>query len=238
MRRRPVAVLPPLAGRACSPAARSGPTTSGPKCRAPTAFQYATADAVATARYAVVAAVRRPGAGRPDRRGAGAQQQHRHRHRQRRAGCGGADRRPARSSSRRSATARAPGASAHASRPSRRNCPTTRTRPTPTRPRCRPAGKSTCGAASAASPRRRWPTCWPPSEARRGVVLSLVASVANSYLQLRGLDAQLEVALQTLDTYRRIGRPVQAAVRVRPGVADERGAGRSRSTSPRRRRSR
>ena len=39
-------------------------------------------------------------------------------------------------------------------------------------------------------------------EARRGVVLSLVASVADSYLQLRGLDAQLAVARETLETYR------------------------------------
>ncbi|WP_313953750.1 efflux transporter outer membrane subunit [Accumulibacter sp.] len=39
------------------------------------------------------------------------------------------------------------------------------------------------------------------NEARRGVVLSLVASVANGYLQLRGLDAQLVVARQTLQTY-------------------------------------
>ncbi len=38
-------------------------------------------------------------------------------------------------------------------------------------------------------------------EARRGVILSLVAQVANSYLQLRGLDAQLAVAQQTLGTY-------------------------------------
>jgi len=38
-------------------------------------------------------------------------------------------------------------------------------------------------------------------EARRGVVLSLVASVATSYLQLRGLDEQLQVADKTLRTY-------------------------------------
>ena len=38
-------------------------------------------------------------------------------------------------------------------------------------------------------------------EARRGVILSLVAQVAGSYLQLRGLDAQLAVARQTLGTY-------------------------------------
>jgi outer membrane protein, multidrug efflux system len=35
-------------------------------------------------------------------------------------------------------------------------------------------------------------------EARRGVILSLVAGVATNYLQLRGLDAQLEVAKKTL----------------------------------------
>jgi outer membrane protein, multidrug efflux system len=39
------------------------------------------------------------------------------------------------------------------------------------------------------------------SEARRGVILSLVASVADSYIQLRGLDAQLEIAKRTLGTY-------------------------------------
>ncbi len=38
-------------------------------------------------------------------------------------------------------------------------------------------------------------------EARRGVILSLVASVANGYLQLRGLDEQLAMAKRTLDTY-------------------------------------
>ena len=38
-------------------------------------------------------------------------------------------------------------------------------------------------------------------EARRGVVLSLVASVATSYLQLRSLDAQLESSQRTLATY-------------------------------------
>jgi multidrug efflux system outer membrane protein len=38
-------------------------------------------------------------------------------------------------------------------------------------------------------------------EARRGVILSLVANVANSYLQLRGLDEQLVMAERTLKTY-------------------------------------
>ena len=38
-------------------------------------------------------------------------------------------------------------------------------------------------------------------EARRGVVLSLVANVAGNYLQLRGLDEQLEIARRSLGTY-------------------------------------
>ena len=38
-------------------------------------------------------------------------------------------------------------------------------------------------------------------EARRGVILSLVASVASDYITLRGLDSQLAVSKQTLDAY-------------------------------------
>jgi outer membrane protein, multidrug efflux system len=38
-------------------------------------------------------------------------------------------------------------------------------------------------------------------EARRGVVLSLVAQVAVSYIQLRGLDEQLQISQRTLKTY-------------------------------------
>jgi len=38
-------------------------------------------------------------------------------------------------------------------------------------------------------------------EARRGVILSLVASVAGNYLTLRGLDEQLVISKQTLGTY-------------------------------------
>ena len=38
-------------------------------------------------------------------------------------------------------------------------------------------------------------------DARDGVILSLVASVAGDYIQLRGLDQQLVIARQTLDTY-------------------------------------
>ena len=38
-------------------------------------------------------------------------------------------------------------------------------------------------------------------QARHGVILTLVSSVTNAYLQLRGLDEQLAVAHKTLDTY-------------------------------------
>jgi multidrug efflux system outer membrane protein len=38
-------------------------------------------------------------------------------------------------------------------------------------------------------------------EGRRGVILSVVASVANSYIQLRALDEQLAIARRTLETY-------------------------------------
>ena len=38
-------------------------------------------------------------------------------------------------------------------------------------------------------------------EARRGVILTLVANVANAYLQLRGLDEQLAMAQRTRDAY-------------------------------------
>jgi outer membrane protein, multidrug efflux system len=38
-------------------------------------------------------------------------------------------------------------------------------------------------------------------EARRGVILSLVASVAGTYIQLRGLDDQLEISKRTLTAY-------------------------------------
>jgi multidrug efflux system outer membrane protein len=38
-------------------------------------------------------------------------------------------------------------------------------------------------------------------EARQGVILSLVASVANGYIQLRGLDEQLAISIKTLHSY-------------------------------------
>ncbi len=62
-------------------------------------------------------------------------------------------------------------------------------------------------------------------EARRGVILTLVSSVATNYLTLRGLDEQLVIANRTLGTYARIGAPLPAAVQVRADLADDRLAG-------------
>ena len=47
-------------------------------------------------------------------------------------------------------------------------------------------------------------------EARRGVILTLVANVANGYLQLRGLDEQLKMAQRTRDAYAESLRLMQA----------------------------
>lgn len=44
-------------------------------------------------------------------------------------------------------------------------------------------------------------TLFATEQARRGVVLSLVSTVASSYVQLRALDQQLEVSRRTLATY-------------------------------------
>ena len=44
-------------------------------------------------------------------------------------------------------------------------------------------------------------TLFATEQARRGVVLSLVSTVASSYLQLRGLDQQLEISRRTLAAY-------------------------------------
>lgn len=38
-------------------------------------------------------------------------------------------------------------------------------------------------------------------QARQGIILSLVATVANGYIQLRGLDAQLDISIKTLKSY-------------------------------------
>ena len=44
-------------------------------------------------------------------------------------------------------------------------------------------------------------TLFATDDARRGVILSLVAAVATDYIQLRGLDEQLAIAKRTLGTY-------------------------------------
>jgi multidrug efflux system outer membrane protein len=47
-------------------------------------------------------------------------------------------------------------------------------------------------------------------EGRRGVILSLVGSVAGAYINLRDLDRQLEIARATAKSPRRVVRDLQA----------------------------
>ena len=61
--------------------------------------------------------------------------------------------------------------------------------------------------------------------AKQGVVLSLVASVASSYLQLRGLDEQLLLSRQTLAAYAETVEDLRTAAPVRRRLQDDRGAG-------------
>ncbi len=56
-------------------------------------------------------------------------------------------------------------------------------------------------------------------EARRTVILSLVAAVANNYVQLRSLDRQLEIARRTLDTRKDSLRIAQ--LRFKAGLTSE-----------------
>ena len=104
-------------------------------------------------------------------------------------------------------------ASARSARPSARSC--------------RPAGRSTCGAASGAKPKPRAPICWRPTEARRGVVLTLVASVISGYVTLLDLDSRLRVAEETLAGRAEFGCAVPEAARRRLHlrVRDVAGAG-------------
>ena len=198
MRRRAIAVVDrTVASRCCSPAARSAPTTGGRTsrrrrriCIEPTTSPRP--------RTRMVEAVRRPGARSADRRCARQQQERHDRRGQRRAGrrrvhqralaAVSADRLPGR---RRAA---APAGPARSRRLGMQN--PDQLVPGVRRPR---AGRSTCGAASAARPKSAQANLLATEEARRGVILSLVASVATTYLQLRGFDEQLVIAQRTRD---------------------------------------
>ena len=56
-------------------------------------------------------------------------------------------------------------------------------------------------ADSVDSQRRARANLLASEEARRGVILSLVASVAGNYMQLRGFDEQLAISKRSLATY-------------------------------------
>ena len=64
-------------------------------------------------------------------------------------------------------------------------------------------------------------------EARRGVILSLVATMGSSYLQLRGLDEQLEISKRTLETYRESLKLFELEIQTWPDLTDECGTGQS-----------
>ena len=70
-------------------------------------------------------------------------------------------------------------------------------RSTTTRQRSAPPGNWTSGAASGAPPRPHARNSSASEEGRRAVILSLVGSVAGSYVNLRDLDRQLEIAKET-----------------------------------------
>ena len=62
-------------------------------------------------------------------------------------------------------------------------------------------------------------------EARRGVILSLVGTVASGYIQLLGLDEQLAIVEADPGRLWRIAAPVRAPVQIRPGLGDGRRPG-------------
>ena len=179
-----------------------GPDYVRPKVDTPAAFRFEPQGRRRHRQHRMVETVRRPGARRADRRGAGQQPERADRRRQRRTG-------------RRRVHADALAAVSAG-----------RLRREPVSARDRPKSAQ-CRRSRASSRIRRLHTrqCWQASweidlwgrirrltesaranalatdDARRGVILSLVASVANDYIQLRGLDEQLAVSKATLGTY-------------------------------------
>ena len=154
----------------------------------------------------------------------------------------------ARSSTRRSTTTPTRAATAHRAwarrRFRRRRARITRC----TRARSARAGSSICSAASAAESEAAQARVYASEQGRRGVVLSVVASVAASYITLRALDRQLEIARADREELPRHARDLREAPegwrrledRARAGaVAISAGAARpfrrSSSRSPRRR---
>ena len=155
-----------------------------------------------TCRHAVVEAVRRPGARRADRRGARQQPERQDRRRQRRAGRGGVH-----------AVALAAVSAGRLRRGTASGARSTECGAVRLPTELIPNPQTAYTAALSAS----WEIdLWgrirrlseaaranvlATDEARRGVILSLVASVATNYIQLRGLDDQLVIAKRTLAAY-------------------------------------
>ena len=139
--------------------------------------------------------------------------------------------RPARPSSRRSTTAasaRAPAVVRVDATRSRAGVPTRRrlSRSSPGR-----AGRSISGAASAGSPRRRGPTARHRGGAAGRDPLSGGLGGERLYPAARPRRAARDRQAHAADL-RRVGEALRAAVQVRPGLPDDRGAGAVPSTKP------
>ena len=178
-----------------------GPDYNRPEVSTPAAFRFTQpSDVAQTADTEWWKAFGRPGARRPDRGRPGAQQEREDRRRERRAGAGvtHAHALPALSAGQLPADA--------TRRASRHGLPAPRSRgsePADHLPGCWPgqAGRSTCGARSAGRPRRRAPTCWPPTPRAAAWCSRWSRRCASTYLQLLGLDEQLVIAKRTLASY-------------------------------------
>ena len=149
---------------------------------------------------------------------------------------------PARSSSPPSATRGGSSAAAMASRPSSGSPDDEHDREQPLlRGALRELGAGHLGAHPA--PRRggAWRTFVATEDARRGVLLTLVSDVAQNYFELLALDAQLEIARDSVRPSRarttcsriaRVRRGLPAADLARPGRARRRPGERARAREP------
>ena len=218
-------------------AARSAPTTSGPR-----STRAASSGATITAargheprQHAVVGALRRPApAGAdPDRPGREPRPQDR-----RRAHRGGACalRRSPRPTSGRSVDRGGLGGRLQSSDGSLTHTPlrtsaaaaTRNARSTPRRPTC--PGRSTSSAASAAPARRSRRCCSAPRRRGAATVLALVADVARAYFELRDFDRRLEISRRTLESRREYVELAKRPLRGRHDPRDRLPSGRGRDT--------
>ena len=100
-----------------------------------------------------------------------------------------------------SATRGGSSATATASPPSSASRTRARRRTTSSSARSTRAGSWTSGGASGAWTRPPWRSSWPPRTRAAACLLSLVSEVAQNYFELLALDAQLEIARQSVKAF-------------------------------------